>query len=172
MALSIPDSAGIVINVGNVMAKTLAEIKSPNVHDIERIDIDGRTLLLNLLRVSAAKERLAESIDVSLLGVWADTSELSFINTKTGEMVRGVVIRKLSDVEYEYSKDYELPVSVQIWNRFNPLHSIVFPTKIIAEINFKALREAAVLSQSLGSLFVLAVELSHRSRNSGDKVIQ
>jgi hypothetical protein len=43
MALSIPDSAGIVINVGNVMAKTLAEIKSPNVHDIERIDIDGRT---------------------------------------------------------------------------------------------------------------------------------
>jgi len=168
MALSIPDSDGIVTNVSNLMAKTLAEIKSPNVHDIKRIDSDGRTLLLNLLRLSAANERLADSIDVSLLGVWTNTSELSFINTQTGEMVRGAVIRRLSDVAYEYSKDFELPENVQQWNEFDLFHSLVLPTEIIGEINLKALGEAARLRESLGWLFVLAVELSRRSRNSGD----
>jgi hypothetical protein len=154
------------------MAKSLAEIKNPNIDDIQRIENDGRTRLLALLRLSAANERLRESIDVSVLGFWTNTSELSIINTRTGEMVSGVVIRRLSGDEYEYSKDFKLPEIVQQWNQFDLLHSLVFPTGIIREINFKALEEGARLRESLGHLFVLAVELSHRSRNSGVTVVQ
>ena len=172
MSLSLPDSDGIVTNVSRVMAKSLAEIESPNIGDIQRIENEGRTQLLGLLRLSAANEKLAESIDVSLLGVWTNTSELSFINTQTGEIVRGVVIRRLSDVEFEYSKDFKLPENVQQWNEFDLFHSLVFPTGIIGEININALGEAARLRESLGHFFTLAVEVGHRSRNSGVTVVQ